>query len=38
MNLGFKEGREIVMVSIATDIAGVYPTDAYGAPDGARSR
>lgn len=32
VNLGFKEGREVVMVSIATDIAGVYPTDYYGKP------
>ncbi len=32
INLGFKEGREVVMVSIANDIAGVYPNDMYGKP------
>ena len=32
VNLGFKEGREVVMVSIATDIASVYPIDYYGKP------
>jgi hypothetical protein len=30
INLGFKEGREVVMVSIATDIANVFPVDLYG--------
>ena len=30
VNLGFKEGREIAMVSVATDIANAFPTDAYG--------
>jgi hypothetical protein len=32
INLGFKEGREVVMVSIATDIANAYPIDYYGKP------
>lgn len=32
VNLGFKEGREVVMVSIATDITSVYPQDYYGRP------
>ncbi|MFN0152678.1 MAG: hypothetical protein ACKVU1_18400 [bacterium] len=32
VDLGFKEGREIAMVSIATDIANAYPVDARGTP------
>lgn len=32
LDLGFKDGREVAMVSIATDIAGVYPLDVRGAP------
>jgi hypothetical protein len=32
VNLGFKEGREVVMVSIATDIVSVYPQDYHGRP------
>ena len=35
VNLGFKEGREVVMVSIAQDIVGVFPTDMYGKPTAA---
>jgi len=32
VNLGFKEGREIVMVSMGNSIPGTFPTDYYGTP------
>jgi hypothetical protein len=32
VNLGFKEGRELVMVRLGEAIAGAYPQDYYGTP------
>lgn len=30
VNLGFKEGREVVMVQVGTDLRSAYPTDSRG--------
>jgi len=32
VNLGFKEGREAVMISVAEDLRRAFPEDYYGAP------
>lgn len=32
VNLGFKEGREAVMLSVAEDIPGTFPQDFFGTP------
>jgi len=34
VNLGFKEGREAIMVMLAQDLRAAYPTDNYGTPTG----
>ncbi len=32
VNLGYKEGREVVMVTIANEIRSAFPSDYYGTP------